>query len=194
MAFLPENNFGTNDVNQIVEQSGSGGLPLIPAGNYVARYVSDGGLVPTASGGKMLAAKFVIIEGQYQGTELTDRFNFVNANPTAVKIAQESWAKLCKAAGFAEYQKDTGKMVNAKVVIKVKTEAGREYPDKATGEKRMGKDYSVVGGYDVVPSNGATPFAQAQAAPSAAMFAPTPFAQQTVAAPAQAVNDDSAPF
>lgn len=180
MAFLPENNFGTNDVNQIVEQAGSGGLPLIPAGNYVARYVGDGGLVQTSSGGKLLAAKFVIIDGQYQGTELTDRFNFVNSNPTAVKIAQESWAKLCKAAGFAEYQKDTAKMVNAKVVIKVKTEAGREYADKNTGEKRMGKDYSVIGGYDSVPSNGATPFTpQAQAAPSAAMFAPTPFGPKT---------------
>jgi len=184
MAFLPENNFGTNDVNTIVEQAGSGGgLPLIPAGSYVARYVSDGGLVPTSTGGKMLAAKFVIVEGAHQGVELTDRFNFVNANPLAVKIAQESWAKLCKAAGFNEYQKDTTKMVNAKVLIKVKTEAGREYTDKNTGEKRMGKEYSVIGGYDSLPTNGNTPFAPASApaAPSASMFAPqapTPSAQQ----------------
>lgn len=54
--------------------------------------------------GGYLALKYEIIDGNYKGRIIFENVNLQNSNATAVKIAQETLAKICKAIGKEQVQ------------------------------------------------------------------------------------------
>ena len=156
MAFLQiPQEFANRSLDEIVASAGTGNsLPLIPEGKYQGVFVTSE-MKPTQAGGQFLELKFVITQGQHRDTELSDRLNLVNSNPTAVKIAYETLAKIAKAVGLDKIPNDSAALHNRPLVAVVKTEPGKPFKDKQTGEERQGKDHSVLDGkYEQAPSVG----------------------------------------
>jgi len=54
--------------------------------------------------GGYLALKYEIIDGNYKGRIIFENVNLQNSNATAVKIAQETLAKICNAIGKVTVQ------------------------------------------------------------------------------------------
>ena len=71
----------------------------LPAGRYVTQIVASE-MRPTKDGsGQYLWVELDILEGEFAGRKLWDRLNLVNANPTAVEIAQRTLSAICHAVG-----------------------------------------------------------------------------------------------
>lgn len=72
---------------------------LLPAGEYMV--VAKAGEVKQnkAGTGSYVSVEFTVADGKYQGRKLWEKFNVQNANPKAVKIAQEKMAAFFIAAG-----------------------------------------------------------------------------------------------
>ncbi len=138
-------------VDEILANAGTGGMPLLPDGDYTAVCVKAEMKDTAAGTGKYLALTHVITTGAHKDTEFVDRFNLVNPNATAVKIAYEQYAKYCKAIGYGDLQDDESKLRNRPFVMTLKTEKGEPWKDK-DGVERMGKDKSVIAGYKPAPS------------------------------------------
>ena len=72
---------------------------LLPPGDYVVQIV-ESDIVPTKAGnGQMLKLTLDIIDGEHAGRKLWDNLNLVNANPTAVEIAQRTLNQITHATG-----------------------------------------------------------------------------------------------
>lgn len=132
---------GVNNVEEILANAGSN-MPHIPEGIYKAVIVGSE-LKDSSKGGKFLALKIILTDGQYANTEFTERLNIVNSNDTAVKIAYETLARITKAAGLATLPSDSTQLHNKPMMIKVVTEAGSAFLGK-DGSQQMGKDKSVI--------------------------------------------------
>ena len=168
MAFLEiPKEFSDKTTDQIVAEAGTGGLPLIPAGKYRGLFV-ESEMKATSTGGQMLVMKAVITQGEHQDVEFIERLNLINSNPTAVKIAYETLAKIAKAVGFAQIPTDSTALHNKPLLLVIKTEKGTPYKDKVTGETREGKDKSIIAGYEGIPQVGLAGAAPTGAAPAAA--------------------------
>ena len=157
MAFLkvPEE-YANKSTEEIVASAGTGGLPLIPPGKYHGIIVKSE-FQKTQSGGEMLVLTNVITQGEHRDVEFIERLNLVNDNPVAVKIAFETLAKIAKAVGLSKIPTDSSELHNKPLLLTIKTEAGKPFKDKTTGEERMGKDKSVIGGYEALPKVGVAP-------------------------------------
>lgn len=140
-------------VEEVAALSGGGKLPNLPPGKYRAVAI-DSADKPTAKGGRYLEVKFSIVEGEHSGVELVDRFNIVNDNATAVRIAFGQLGKLAKACGLKNLPQDSVAFHNIPVYLVLKTEKGTPYKDRETGEERQGSDKSVIDGYESLPSSG----------------------------------------
>jgi len=154
MAFINVPQEFTKDTAEIVANAGSGGLPLIPAGDYVGVFLKSE-MKETSTGGQMLVLTGVITQGEHRDTEFTERLNIINSNPIATKIAYETLAKISKAVGLVKIPSDSAALHNKPMVWKIKTEAGKPYQDKITGETRQGNAKSVLSGFDALPSGAA---------------------------------------
>jgi hypothetical protein len=167
MAFLPQN-ITSQNVEDVLANAGNGPQPLIPDGIYKAILVKTE-LKDTKSGGKYLAAHFVITDGQHKNVELIDRINIVNDNPTATKIGIETLARIVKAIGLPAIPQNTDTMHGKKLLIETVTEAGKPWINK-DGVEQEGKDKSAINSKghkplaDAVPD--AAPSQTAQAAPA----------------------------
>lgn len=72
----------------------------LPAGDY-EMMITKSATKPTNKGdGSYLELEMQVLGGEYSGRRHWERLNLDNPNPKAVKIAQESLAKLCIALGF----------------------------------------------------------------------------------------------
>lgn len=185
MVALPQQ-FNTADLPD------TGGMVLIPAGQYQAVIV-ESVLTPTKNGqGQFLALKVIVTQGQYQGTEFTERLNIINQNPKAVEIAYKTLARISEALGMNRTPNDSNELHNKPLMIEVKTEEGNEYTDNQ-GNKQMGKPKSIIGKYLPMPQAGGA-FAQQPAQTFAAPQQTAP-AQAQAAAPTQAapVQQQQAP-
>ena len=85
---------------QIEERSTSFG-PL-PAGDYEMMIVKSDTKPTKAGTGHYLECEMHVISGEHSGRRHWERFNLDNPNAQAVKIAQESLARLCAAIGVDE--------------------------------------------------------------------------------------------
>ena len=173
MAFLniPQE-YASKSTEEIVAQAGSGGLPLIPEGKYQGLFVTSE-FKPTSSGGEMLVMKAVITQGEYRDTELRENLNLINNNATTVEIAYKTLAKIAKSVGFAQIPSDSSVLHNKPLLLVIKTEKGKQYKDKVTGETREGKDRSVIKGYEALPQVGIV-----GAAPAVAQAAAMPWGKK----------------
>lgn len=168
MAFInvPQE-FANKDTAEIVANAGSGGLPLIPPGDYVGVFLKSE-MKETSTGGQMLVLTGVITQGEHRDTEFTERLNIINSNPIATKIAYETLAKISKAVGLVKIPTDSQALHNKPMIWKIKTEAGKPYQDKVTGETKQGSAKSILSGYDALPAGAlGTAAAFPQAAPAA---------------------------
>lgn len=97
-------NFKASNVT-IEERSNSYG-PL-PAGDYEMMIVKSDTKATKKGDGHYLECEMHVLSGQHSGRRHWERFNLDNPNQQAVKIAQESLAKLCNAIGMDEVEDST---------------------------------------------------------------------------------------
>ena len=125
----------------LTRQLGGNATPtdLLPKGDYQAQVV-DSAVVPTASGsGEMLKLTFEVIAGEFRRRRIVERFNIVNANATAQRIAQQMLARLCTAAGRAGIA-DSDELHGIAVMIRVDIRPGSD----GYGDQNIIKDYRTL--------------------------------------------------
>lgn len=124
---------------------------LVPKGEYQAKVV-ESTVVPTASGrGEMLKLTFELLTGEARRRRLVERFNIVNANATAQRIAQQMLARLCTAAGLAGIA-DSEELHGIPVTIRVDIRPGSD----GYGDQNIIKDYRPLAALKPPPRAGAT--------------------------------------
>ena len=74
----------------------------LPAGDYEMMIVKSDTKPTKAGTGHYLECEMHVISGEHSGRRHWERFNLDNPNAQAVKIAQESLARLCAALGMQE--------------------------------------------------------------------------------------------
>lgn len=91
---------------------------LIPAGKYLAQAVS-GEKKETRTGGKMLVLKFEIMDGDYAGSIITQRYNIVNDSQQTMLISQQQIGNLGQCVGVPRFR-DAELLFFKPVIINVK--------------------------------------------------------------------------
>lgn len=145
-----------------------GKYELLPEGEYLC--IIEGTELRDTSkiGGKMLVVSMAVLTGPHEGAKLVERLNLVNDNETAVKIAYQTLAKICTAAGRPVIQ-DTDELHNARVMVKVAVEKGKGNYVGKDGIERPRGDQNAIKGYRPVGSvQQTTPTATAAAPVTAA--------------------------
>lgn len=100
----------------------------LPVGLYEV-VITDSKLQETKSGnGTMLVLDLEVISGDYQGRKLWDRLNLVNPSSTAVEIARQTLASICRAVGVQQLT-DTAVLHDKPLMASV---ALRRLPDGTT--------------------------------------------------------------
>ncbi len=107
------------------------GIAVLPAGPYSVK-ITNGEWKETKSGmGKFLQIEMAVVEGEYQGSVIVDRFNLVNPNAQAVAIANSQFAALREAVGVRD-PKDTADLCNIRFQLLLKCEKRNDDPSKMT--------------------------------------------------------------
>lgn len=75
------------------------GFDILPPGKYLAQIVSSEMRATKDGQGQYLYLEVHVLEGHYAGRKLFDRLNLINANPEAVRIAQQTLSAICRAVG-----------------------------------------------------------------------------------------------
>jgi hypothetical protein len=88
--------------NIVIEERTGGTYGPLPAGDYEMMIVKSDTKATKANNGHYLECEMHVISGEHSGRRHWERFNLDNPNPQAVKIAQESLARLCAAIGVDE--------------------------------------------------------------------------------------------
>lgn len=175
------------------------GFVNIDDGTYKAVAVTSG-TMPAITQGQPddYFVKVVITEGQFKDTVFDVRLGFLNHNPCNASKPDFTWAMaaaktiaaMADAVGLVGAVTDTVQVHNKPFLIEVKNKEGKEYTDKNTGEKKMGKGNSYIKSYHKLPAVGGfgAPAFAAQAPVSAVAQAvqPSPFVQPTAAVAAVA--------
>lgn len=91
----------------------------IPAGVYEAVITESKMQDNKAGNGSMLVLTFEIISGDYAGRKLWEYLNVEHPNATAVEIAYQTLALICKAIGLARVQ-DSSEMHDRPLLITIK--------------------------------------------------------------------------
>ncbi len=91
----------------------------VPQGEYRATII-ESGMKPTRSvQGQYLELSFEIAEGEFQGRRLWARLNLDHPNDTAVRIARQDLAAICRAVGVLT-PKDSTELHGRPLIMKVK--------------------------------------------------------------------------
>lgn len=142
----------------------------VPAGDYPVVIV-ESEMKDTRDGkGQYLQLVLEVIDGNMKGRKLWDRLNLVNANSTAVEIAQKTLSQICHAVKLLQPQDSAelhGKPMKATVIVK---------DDPGYGPRNEVKGYKPVGGTDAPAP------AAAEAIPAATMPPPSAAAGPQVSA------------
>lgn len=139
---------------QIEERSNS--FDPLPAGEYEMMIVKSETKPTKANTGHYLELEMHVISGQHSGRRHWERLNLDNPNHQAVKIAQESLAKLCMAIGIDDVE-DSEQLHDQPFVAEIGI-------DKKDSTRNVIWGYQGIGGH----INNAKPKAPAAPAPSAA--------------------------
>lgn len=137
---------------QIEERSNNYG-PL-PAGEYEMMVVKSDTKPTKAGTGHYLECEMHVISGEHSGRRHWERFNLDNPNAQAVKIAQESLAKLCAAIGVDEVN-DSEQLHDQPFIAEV-------------GIDKKDDQRNVIWGYQPALGGTPAPAPAAKPAPSAA--------------------------
>lgn len=138
-----------------IEDRGNSFGPL-PAGDYEMMIVKSETKPTKALTGHYLELEMHVIAGEHSGRRHWERLNLDNPNQQAVKIAQESLAKLCIAIG-ADDVEDSEALHDQPFVAEIGI-------DKKDDQRNVIWGYKAIGGH----VNNAKPKAAPAPAPSAA--------------------------
>jgi hypothetical protein len=72
---------------------------ILPPGKYLVHIVESEMKATKDGGGQYLQIVFAVLDGQYANKKVYDRLNLINANATAVEIANRALADICLATG-----------------------------------------------------------------------------------------------
>lgn len=123
------------DATQHERTAGTGKSTPLPPGMYhgiITRTTmkETGKDKPESERGQMLEVEFdITYPSAYGNRKFWDKFNIINKNPTAVKIAKEQLSDLVKATGLSTLQDDAdlqGKEVA--LVLRVQESTNPKYP------------------------------------------------------------------
>ena len=151
-------NFKASSV-QIEERSNS--FAPLPAGEYEMMIVKSETKPTKANNGHYLELEMHVISGQHSGRRHWERLNLDNPNAQAVKIAQESLAKLCMAIGIDDVE-DSVALHDQPFVAEIGI-------DKKDDTRNVIWGYKVLGAYinNAKPKPAPAPAASAAPAKSA---------------------------
>ena len=136
----------------------------IPDGEHTC-IVNSSAWKDSASGGNYLEIEFSIFGGQFEGRMIWDRLNLVNPNPTAVSIAQQDLASICRAVGVDKIS-DTEELHYKEVIVTVTIRKGDNgYEDSNEIKAYAPAGRSAPAAAPAAPAAVATPAAAAPAAP-----------------------------
>ena len=138
----------------------------IPAGDYKA-IITESEMKPTRAGtGQYLQLVWEIIDGPHTDRKIWDRLNLVNPNPTAVSIAQQDLASICRAVGVDKIS-DTEELHYKEVIVTVTIRKGDNgYEDSNEIKAYAPAGRSAPAAAPAAPAAVATPAAAAPAAPA----------------------------
>ena len=130
----------------------------LPAGKYRA-IITKSEMKPTKGGnGKYLELQFELLgdsSGKHKGRRLWDRLNLINSNQTAVTIAKESLAAICKAVGIMT-PNDSAELHNKPLLVRV-----------AVKKSDYSGDFeNVIKGFEAIQNGQHQPVQAAQSADS----------------------------
>ncbi len=128
----------------VEENSGSGGITLIPKGKYKAVIVADDVRSTKNNDGKGIELSMQIVEGKYADTILKDWINLKNKNPEAERIGQGILKRICKITGVPFPPPDTTLMFGKPFLLTVTVIPF--YKDKT-------KNVNNINAYNPVPSD-----------------------------------------
>ena len=151
-------NFKASSV-QIEERSNS--FAPLPAGEYEMMIVKSETKPTKANNGHYLELEMHVISGQHSGRRHWERLKLDNPNAQAVKIAQESLAKLCMAIGIDDVE-DSEALHDQPFVAEIGI-------DKKDDTRNVIWGYKVLGAYinNAKPKPAPAPAASAAPAKSA---------------------------
>lgn len=92
--------------------------------------------------GGYLALKIEIIDGNYKGRFIFENLNLQNSNEVAVRIAQETLAKICKAIGKEQVQ-NSEELHNIPMNIKIGVNPAKDGYDASNRIKSFSKAGNV---------------------------------------------------
>ena len=145
------------------EDEPEAGFTPIPSGDY--KVVAESSeMKQTQSGGNMLAVRFKVLDGQYQGRILFANFNLQNKNPDAVRIARAEFASLCRAANVF-HPKDSAELHNKPVKATVGIEKRKDTGDLQNRIKGYGPLNGQASAGQPVASSAAATQPQQESAP-----------------------------
>ena len=127
---------------QIEERPSTSYGPL-PAGEYEMMIVKSETKSTKAGNGHYLELEMHVISGEHSGRRHWERLNLDNPNAQAVKIAQESLAKLCNALGLDEVN-DSEELHDRPFIAEVGI-------DKKDAERNVIWGYQSIGGAPTKP-------------------------------------------
>ena len=117
----------------------------VPPGDYNLQ-ITNSDVKPTKDGkGKYIWLEETILDGPYAGRKVFDQLNLWNANPTASKIAEVAFTRLCKACGKVQIQ-DTAELHGIPFVATVGVDANPGYNPKNTVKKYHCEESGVRSG------------------------------------------------
>ena len=123
----------------------------LPEGYYNVIAIESEIRETKAGTGNYLQFKFEVIDGQYKGRYIWDRFNLRNPNPKAVEIAQENLARFCQSAGLKSIS-DSFELHHRPVKVKV---SHREWNGQTQTEIKGYRKADLGNGFQAPPSNDA---------------------------------------
>lgn len=160
------------------------GTPVpVPAGVYNVM-VDESDVKPTSNGsGAYLQVRYNILDGQYAGRKLFDRFNIQNQNPVAQEIGYKQLSALAHAVNVLHIQ-DSAQLHGIPLQVKVKIRAASgDYEASNEVSGRFAAGTHATGSTGSAPVAGGSPFGQQQA-PAQAQGMPAGWGQGQQAAPA----------
>ncbi len=119
-------NFNTEEHEEMMDFS------PIPEGWYLVM-ASESEMKDTRSGtGEYLQIQFDVVDGEQEGKKLWSRLNVINDNDQAVKIANSELKSICTAIEFTGKLKDSEKLHNKPLWVKVVLEERNDKPGEMT--------------------------------------------------------------
>ena len=158
----------------------------VPAGEYVAM-ITESSMAVTKSGGEMLKLTLTILEGQHQNRKVWANLNLINANPTAVEIAQRELSAICYAVGVLNLN-DSAQLHNKPLVIKTAVKTDPQYADRA--EVKAWKAVSPLS----KPTSAVSPAQNSGSASLAPAWKPATQASQVAGGAVRPHESDPIPF